>query len=146
MTAALEEAIVTVLQNPPLFAAIAGAGLAVSWAFAPPSPSQGRDPARMFPAAVRKAGFDRAGHRCEMGLLLRCRARAAHGDHFIPWASGGSSGAQNFVAACAAHNLAKSSKMPSRLERYVIEARRRRYFPSGAQRRAGQRAHERASV
>ncbi|MDB6425925.1 HNH endonuclease [Curtobacterium sp. 20TX0008] len=79
-----------------------------------------RDPQRAFPAHIRRACFERVGGRCEYsGMLpfLRCRAAAAHADHFIPWSKGGASTLENAVASCARHNLRKSATMPSRAMR-----------------------------
>ena len=99
-----------------------------------------RDPQRMFTADQRRAGFGRAGSQCEMSTpwLTRCTRTAGHADHFYPHARGGASSMRNLVAACAPHNLSKGAKMPSSLERRLIEHRRRRYFPQSIGREAGE--------
>lgn len=91
-----------------------------------------KDPKRLFSSEQRRIGFTRAGRRCEMdGLLVftRCRRAAEHGDHWIPHSKGGMTNMENFVAACAICNLAKSNRTPSRLETFRLESRRQRYFP-----------------
>ncbi|MGO0605626.1 MAG: HNH endonuclease [Brevibacterium sp.] len=70
---------------------------------------------------------------------MRCRRRSAHGDHFIPWSKGGASVAENFVAACAPCNLAKSAHFPSIATAVLITWRRRRYFPADLPRFPGKR-------
>lgn len=99
------------------------------------------DPQRMFTVAQRTQGFARAGRRCEYdGALwfLRCKTPATHGDHFYPWAKGGASSMVNFVAACARHNLSKGATLPSWFQERRIRRRRRRYFPAGTPRVAGE--------
>lgn len=91
-----------------------------------------KDPKRLFTSDQRRVGFERAGGRCEMdGLLVftRCGRRAEHGDHWIPHSKGGCTNLENFVAACSICNLAKSNRMPSRIESLRLESRRQRYFP-----------------
>lgn len=92
------------------------------------------DPRRFFSQSDRAAGFARAGGRCEMNgfLGLRCRSGAEHGDHHYPHSRGGATTLDNFVAACAHHNLAKSDKVPSKMATRRMERRRQRYFPEGA--------------
>ena len=74
-----------------------------------------RDPVRRFTRQQRREGMARAVGRCEMeaGFRRRCSRPAEHGDHFYPWAKGGSTSLQNFVAACAKCNLAKSARICS---------------------------------
>ncbi|MCU1500365.1 MAG: endonuclease [Acidimicrobiales bacterium] len=74
-----------------------------------------RDPARRFTRQQRREGMARAGGQCEMeaGFRRRCSRFAEHGDHFYPWSKGGSTSLQNFVAACARCNRAKSARIPS---------------------------------
>lgn len=91
-----------------------------------------KDPKRLFAKSQRRVGFDRAGNRCEMdGFLIftRCRRKAEHGDHWIPHSKGGCTNLENFVAACAICNLAKSNRTPTRMETFRLESRRQRYFP-----------------
>jgi hypothetical protein len=92
------------------------------------------DARRFFSNSDRVAGFARAGGRCEMDgfLNFRCRARAEHGDHHYPHSRGGATTLDNFVAACANHNLAKSDKVPSKMATRRMERRRKNYFPEGA--------------
>jgi hypothetical protein len=92
-----------------------------------------RDPKRVFTQSERAAIFARAGNRCEhRGLLLRCRAGAAHADHVWPWVDGGPTSVANGQALCARHNLSKGSKHPSSWYVLRLERARRRYFPPGA--------------
>lgn len=94
---------------------------------------------RGFSASQRRDGFARAGNRCEFDNgMARCKNRAEHADHFYPWARGGATSMNNLVAACAGHNLSKGAKMPSPLLKSRIENRRKRYFPRGANRTAGE--------
>ncbi len=110
-----------------------------------------RDPQRLFTAAQRQEGMGRvmtiprtgkpSYPRCEMEVFpfMRCTARASHGDHHYPWSRGGASTLENYVAACARHNLAKGAKTPSWGQTQRMEARRRKYFPAGSLTRPGQR-------
>jgi HNH endonuclease len=88
-----------------------------------------RDPARRFTREQRRAGMARADGRCEMevGFRRRCSRPAEHGDHFYPWSKGGSTSLQNFVAACARCNRAKSARIPSPGQQERMERRRREY-------------------
>ena len=99
-----------------------------------------KDPVRMFSADQRRAGFLRAEQQCEMSTpwLTRCTRTAEHADHFFPHARGGASSMRNLVAACAPCNLRKSAHMPSRLLRWQIARRRRRYFPAELDRTPGE--------
>ena len=89
-----------------------------------------RDPVRRFSRQQRREGMARAGGQCEMesGLRRRCPQPAEHGDHFYPWSKGGSTSLQNFVAACARCNRAKSAKIPSPGQQERMERRRRDYL------------------
>lgn len=100
-----------------------------------------RDPRRMFTADERRMGFQRAGNQCEYARwwVWRCTRTAEHGDHFVPWSKGGATSMQNFVAACPRCNTSKGARMPSALDRGVIRARRRQYFPAGLILDAGER-------
>lgn len=95
-----------------------------------------RDPARRFSRQQRREGMARAGGQCEMeaGLRRRCSRPAEHGDHFYPWSKGGSTSLQNFVAACARCNRAKSARIPSPGQQERMERRRRRDYlmPDGS--------------
>lgn len=99
------------------------------------------DPSRLFSAVQRNEGFTRAGGRCEMDgiFLMRCKAKAHHGDHHFPWSRGGSTSMANFVAACARHNTSKGAKIPTAWATTRMEARRRKYFPQGVTVKAGER-------
>ncbi|GAB6857959.1 HNH endonuclease [Microbacterium xylanilyticum] len=87
----------------------------------------------MFPAADRRVAFERARGQCEYDrwLLWRCTRTAAHADHFFPWTRGGATNLRNCLAACARCNTSKGAKVPGRMQRLRIQARRRRYFPRG---------------
>ncbi|RAX43695.1 HNH endonuclease [Arthrobacter sp. AQ5-06] len=89
-----------------------------------------RDPVRRFTRQQRREGMTRAGGQCEMeaGFKRRCSRPAEHGDHFYPWSKGGSTSLQNFVAACARCNRAKSSTIPSPGQQERMERRRRDYL------------------
>ncbi|MEJ1191819.1 HNH endonuclease [Pseudarthrobacter sp. CCNWLW207] len=94
-----------------------------------------RDLARRFSRQQRREGMARAGGQCEMeaGFRRRCSRPAEHGDHFYPWSKGGSTSLQNFVAACARCNRAKSARIPSPGQQERIERRRRNYVtPDGS--------------
>jgi hypothetical protein len=88
-----------------------------------------RDPVRRFTRQQRRAGMARADGQCEMevGFRRRCPRPAEHGDHFYPWSKGGSTSLQNFVAACARCNRAKSARIPSPGQQERMERRRREY-------------------
>jgi hypothetical protein len=90
-----------------------------------------RDPQRLFTSGQKQAGGARAAGRCEMEnlLFLRCRRPGEHGDHWYPHSKGGASDMDNYVHACAFHNLAKGGRIPSFWETQRLEWRRRRYFP-----------------
>ena len=96
-----------------------------------------KDPKRAFDSRQSSVGMLRADHRCEMGLLFRCKRGAHHGDHFFPHSRGGATNLENFVAACPRHNLAKGARMPSRALQTAIELRRGRYFNPGVDVSAG---------
>ncbi len=100
-----------------------------------------RDPARRFSRQQRREGMARAGSQCEMeaGLRRRCSRPAEHGDHFYPWSKGGSTSLQNFVAACARCNRAKSARIPSPAKQERLERRRRSYLAPDAQVSVGER-------
>lgn len=99
-----------------------------------------RDPRRVFSVSEREQGHARAGHRCELDMLpfVRCRNSSNAGDHWFPYSKGGATSMSNFVAACAFHNGLKSNHLPTKAATARIEARRRRYFPPGVPRDAGQ--------
>ena len=88
-----------------------------------------RDPVRRFTRQQRRDGMARADGQCEMevGFRRRCSRPAEHGDHFYPWSKGGSTSLQNFVAACARCNRAKSARIPSPGQQERMERRRREY-------------------
>lgn len=98
-----------------------------------------KDPQRLFTVGQKQAGAARAGGRCEMETLIftRCRRPGEHGDHWLPHSKGGNSTLDNFVWACARHNLAKGAHWPSFWETSRMEWRRRRYFPASAITRPG---------
>lgn len=98
------------------------------------------DPVRMYPAAVRAEVFARAGGQCEYTgwAWQRCRAKAEHADHVIPWSKGGATSLQNGAASCAHHNTSKGAKLLTRGQLRGLERRRRRYFPPGVPVKAGQ--------
>lgn len=100
-----------------------------------------RDPARRFTRQQRREGMARAGGQCEMeaGFGRRCSRPAEHGDHFYPWSKGGSTGLQNFVAACARCNRAKGAGVPSPRQQERLERRRLGYLPQGSTLSLGER-------
>ena len=100
-----------------------------------------RDPVRRFSRQQRRDGMARAGGRCEMeaGFRRRCSRPAEHGDHFYPWSKGGSTSLQNFVAACARCNRAKSARIPSPGQQERMERRRRDYVTHEATVSVGER-------
>jgi len=100
-----------------------------------------RDPVRRFTRQQRRNGMARADGQCEMevGFRRRCSRPAEHGDHFYPWSKGGSTSLQNFVAACARCNRAKSARIPSPGQQERMERRRREYVPLEVPVRVGER-------
>lgn len=101
-----------------------------------------RDPRRMFTAEERRAGFARAGHRCELDVWLglrRCPSPAQHADHWWPHTHGGASTMANLVAACVRHNTRKGSRLPTLSQTRRLARRRRGYFPAGEPTRPGDR-------
>ncbi|QCB98559.1 HNH endonuclease [Arthrobacter sp. PAMC25564] len=100
-----------------------------------------RDPVRRFTRQQRREGMARAGGQCEMeaGFRRRCSRPAEHGDHFYPWSKGGSTSLQNFVAACARCNRAKSARIPSPGQQERLERRRRDYVVSDSAVSVGER-------
>ncbi|MBC9927275.1 HNH endonuclease [Leucobacter sp. cx-169] len=99
-----------------------------------------KDPKRAFDSEQRRKGFALASSQCEMSTpwMTRCTATASHADHFYPHAKGGASSMMNLVAACAPHNLSKGAKLPSAVDRALISARRRNYFPADLERKPGE--------
>ena len=120
--------------------AIAAIMLAVIFAPVAPPRHGRRDRTRIFTADQKRAGHARAGGRCEMEVLpgIRCRGSGTAADHWFPYSKGGATSMANFVSACTWHNLAKSNRCPTRSATARLEARRRRYFPPGEPRDAGQ--------
>lgn len=106
------------------------------------------DPVRMYPSSVRAEVFARAGGQCEYTgwAWQRCRAKAEHADHIIPWSKGGATSLQNGAASCAHHNTSKGAKLLTRGQLRALERRRRRYFPADVPVKAGQRYGEPAAV
>lgn len=100
-----------------------------------------RDPVRRFSRQQRREGMARANGQCEMevGFRRRCARPAEHGDHFYPWSKGGSTSLQNFVAACARCNRAKSARIPSPGQQERMERRRREYVTHEAAVSVGER-------
>lgn len=126
-------------NDPQTLFAVGGALLiALVWLATRGGGERMRDPKRAFDANQRRLGFERCEHRCEFGLLWRCRAAAHHGDHFLPWSKGGATSMRNFVGACGWHNVTKAARMPSGLQRLAIEVRRKRYFPTYEDHGAGE--------
>ena len=91
------------------------------------------DPQRVFTAAERKVGNDRAGNRCEHKPMLgrRCTEPGTQGDHIIPWSAGGATVMNNYQSLCARDNQVKSNRRPSALTIWRLQRRRRKYFPRG---------------
>lgn len=92
-----------------------------------------RDGQRLFTVAQRALGRDLAGGRCEHANILgvRCHRPGAHGDHIYPWSKGGATIQSNFAWLCAAHNLSKGARVPSAVQIWALQRRRRRYYPAG---------------
>lgn len=94
------------------------------------------DQQRTFTQTQRNEAKRRAGGRCEHSYLgLRCRAAGAHADHIYPWSRGGATRMSNAQSLCAAHNLRKSARIPSRFYIHRLQKRRAKYFPSGEEAR-----------
>lgn len=102
--------------------------------------SKARDPQRLYTNRDRRAGFDRAGGRCEGEWLpfVRCTRPANAGDHWLPHSKGGATSAANFVALCSMHNRSKSARIPSRFQTARLQFRRRKYINDRALVTAGQ--------
>lgn len=102
--------------------------------------SKARDPQRLYTNRDRRAGFDRAGGRCEGEWLpfVRCTRPANAGDHWLPHSKGGATSAANFVALCSIHNRSKSARVPSRFQTARLQFRRRKYMSDRALVTAGQ--------
>lgn len=102
--------------------------------------SKARDPQRLYTNRDRRAGFDRAGGRCEGEWLpfVRCTRPANAGDHWLPHSKGGATSAANFVALCSIHNRSKSARVPSRFQTARLQVRRRKYMSDRALVTAGQ--------
>ncbi|WP_162458257.1 HNH endonuclease [Pseudactinotalea terrae] len=102
------------------------------------------DPVRMYPSVMRAQVFARAGGQCEYTgwAWQRCRAKAEHADHILPWSKGGATSLQNGAASCAHHNTSKGAKLLTGRQTRALERRRRRYFPPGTPVKAGQRYGE----
>ncbi|MBF4549365.1 HNH endonuclease [Pseudoclavibacter sp. VKM Ac-2888] len=102
--------------------------------------SKARDPQRLYGNRDRRAGFDRAGGRCEGEWLpfVRCTRPANAGDHWLPHSKGGATSAANFVALCSVHNRSKSARIPSRFQTARLQMRRRKYMSDPSLVSAGQ--------
>ena len=96
-------------------------------------PSGWRDPRRLFTASDRAWIERAAGGRCEHRILfglLRCPARSnLQLDHWYPHARGGATSRGNLVLLCARHNRAKSARVPTLWETFLLRRARRRYMP-----------------
>ena len=117
-----------------LTAAVLGLWLLVRLARNGLSVAATKDPRRAYSSDERKAGFGRAGGRCEFDAWLglsRCGRAAEHGDHWWPHSRGGATSMPNLVAGCAWHNRSKGATLPTRGQTRRITRRRRRYFPEG---------------
>lgn len=88
-----------------------------------------RDPVRFFTREQKKVIYAIAGGRCEHKAPLgrRCRQKGREADHVVPWSRGGPTQLWNSQLLCVQHNQDKSAWMPSRLYRYRLRRRRRRY-------------------
>lgn len=87
------------------------------------------DHQRRFTEAQRAEIFARSGGRCEhkSPMWFRCRRRATHADHLMPWSRGGTTTLENSQALCSFHNLSKGAKVPGRMEVARLYRRRRNY-------------------
>lgn len=95
---------------------------------------QRRDPWRLYKFAARRQVFERAGGRCESGVLLflgRCGREATEADHVYPWSKCGATIASNAQALCRQHNRSKANRRPPWWYVVALERRRRGYFPQG---------------
>ncbi|WP_062310222.1 HNH endonuclease [Demequina rhizosphaerae] len=103
-----------------------------------PMPGRGpstrrRDPWRGFKYGARATVLERAGGRCEGGLLFgwgRCPAVAAEADHVFPHSKGGPTVVSNGQALCKDHNRRKRDMTPPWWYVLALEKRRRAYFPA----------------
>lgn len=94
-----------------------------------------RDPVRRFPSQARRVITDRAGNRCEHHFLwmLRCPTTTnLEADHVHPHSRGGSTTVGNGQALCRSHNRSKGARVPFTWELRLLERRRGRYAPAGA--------------
>lgn len=130
----------TATSNPLILAVAAFLVLVIGVSRANRNRKKPSDPSRLFTNSQRVEGFARAGGRCELEgfLFFRCRKKAHHGDHFLPWSKGGSTSMGNFVAACASCNTSKGAKVPTAFQMFRLEMRRRSYFPAGADLKPGE--------
>jgi hypothetical protein len=79
---------------------------------------------------------NRAGRRCEHHSLIfgRCRAvERLEADHIHPYARGGQTALENGQALCHFHNTLKGASVPFFWDVWLLERRRRRYFPPGSE-------------
>ena len=98
------------------------------------------DEERLFTMEQKRRGHRRAGYRCEFEgfLFFRCKSESSHADHYFSYSRGGATTMRNFVAACPTHNMSKGKKMPKASERFRLQRRRRKYFPSDELVQAGE--------
>lgn len=119
----------------PLLVALAVIGIAVSFPMPGRGPSSSRrDPWRRFKSAARRTVMERAGERCEAGVLFglfRCNGAAAEVDHVFPHSKGGPTVVSNGQALCRDHNRRKGSMTPPWWYVLGLEKRRRGYYPEG---------------
>lgn len=101
-----------------------------------------KDPRRMYSSSDRSEGFSRTRGRCEFDgwlFFIRCHRPAAHGDHWLPWSTGGATTMNNFVSACVRCNTSKGAKSPTWGQTMRVALRRQFYFPQGLRRKPGER-------
>lgn len=101
-----------------------------------------KDPRRMYSSSDRAEGFSRTKGRCEFDgwlIINRCHRPAAHGDHWLPWSTGGATTMGNFVSACVRCNTSKGAKSPTWGQTMRVTLRRQFYFPQGLRRKPGER-------
>lgn len=119
----------------PFFVSLAVIGFALSFPMPGRGPSSSRrDPWRGFKSTARRTVMERAGGRCEAGVmfgLLRCNGAAVEVDHVFPHSKGGPTVVSNGQALCRDHNRRKGSMTPPWWYVLGLEKRRRGYYPEG---------------
>ncbi|MGO1851821.1 MAG: HNH endonuclease [Microbacteriaceae bacterium] len=141
LTTILRDFVSWAVEQPVFVFAAAVTLIGVAVLLTPPRPPMGRrrDPVRLYSSMQRTACFARCGQRCEGETVLgiRCARQATQGDHWFPHSKGGATNARNLVGLCSRCNRRKSAHTPSRARTLRLIVRRRRYWPQGEPRSAG---------